>query len=125
MSARTFPIAAFLCMLTAVPAPAAADPVRVTGGTVQVETFLNEARITFSGNGLFLHTTSEDFHAALNQAPFTLSMPLNLGAEWVPTATTGGEAVFNGVTYPEVFIDGGSFGTFTTPSITVTPGQTI
>jgi hypothetical protein len=113
-------LAGLLFTALVLPVHLQADPITVTGGTVQAEVNLKAARILFTGEDFLIRTGTEDFFAPIAQGPFPLSTPLNLGASWRPTDVQGGEAIFNGVHYPQVFFGfGQSEGTFVTPSVTL------
>jgi hypothetical protein len=60
-------------------------------------------------------------------SPFPAGTPISLGGVWHPTDTRDGQAIFNGVYYPQVYFGfGQSGGTFVTPSVAPTGlGQQI
>jgi hypothetical protein len=94
----------------------------MTGGTVQVEVSISNARITFLGDNFMVRTGTEDFRTDVgSKNPFSSGTAINLGGVWHPTDTRGGEAIFNGVHYPELYFGfSTSGGTFVTPSVTPT-----
>jgi PEP-CTERM motif len=118
---RVTTLAVALVALVALPRPLRADPIAITGGTVQVAVGISSARITFLGDEFMVRTGTEDFRTTLSQSPFPAGTSINLGGVWHPTDTRGGEAIFNGVYYPELnFGFSTSGGTFVTPSVTPT-----
>jgi hypothetical protein len=107
------------CLLE--PPPLRAEPVTVTGGDVQVSVLIHSARIHFRAENFFVSTGTADFRSALAEYYFPLGSTVTLGGVWRPTDLRGGEAVVNGVSYPEVrFGYGSSGGTFVTAPVTLT-----
>jgi len=103
----------------ALPRPASADPVRITGGSVDTQLLQSLARVFFEGDGFRLRVGVEGFvgSLALSCTPCTPGTTLDLGGRFdLPRAS--GEALVNGVTYPTIFVDGMT-GTFTTPSFVI------
>jgi hypothetical protein len=111
---------AIVILLLAHPCAVRADPITLTGGTVQVEVNLKAGRVNLEGDGFFVHTGTEDFFAAIANWPFPLATPVNLGGLWRPTSAPAAAALFNGTYYPSIYLGSGTVGTFTTPSMTVT-----
>jgi hypothetical protein len=101
--------------------PAHADPITITGGTVQVEVNLSDARLTFIGNDFLVRTGTEDFFTTFG-GPFEPGTPTDLSGRWWPGDIRGGEAIYNGVHYDDVYIAPTplSGGTFTTETFVVT-----
>ena len=117
-----------LVALLVLPLTLRADPIAITGGTVQVETSIHSARITFLGDNFMVRTGTEDFRTDIgSKFPFPEGTAINLGGVWQPTDTRGGEAIFNGVHYPELYFGfSTSGGTFLAPSVTPTgPGEHV
>jgi hypothetical protein len=103
--------------------PAHADPITITGGTVQVEAAISDARLTFIGNDFLVHTGTEDFITTVGRiSPFEPGTPIDLSGRWWPGDIRGGEAIYNGVHYDNVYIATTplSGGTFTTDPFLVT-----
>ena len=124
MDRRTRMALALLMLLVTLPSAVGADPVQVTGGSVQTHLGLLAARITFEGDGFFLSTGTEDFRTTLGGWPFPLETPANLGGVWDPGDSRGGHAIFGGVDYGQVHIGlNSSEGTFVTPSVQVTEAR--
>jgi len=121
MTHRVATLLAALVALVASPLPSRADPI-VTGGTVQVLVTSNLARITFLGDDFMVRTGTEDFFTAVGSKwPFVAGTAINLGGVWHPTDLRGGDAVFNGVYYPELYFGlNTSGGTFVSPPVTPT-----
>ena len=117
-------LAVILLALVALPRSLRADPIQITGGTVQVDPKDNGAIITFLGDNLMVRTNTDsgDFRTAIGEVwPFPAGTSIDLGGVWQTTDTRGGEAIFNGVFYPElIFGFSTSGGTFVTPSVTPT-----
>jgi hypothetical protein len=113
-----------LVALVALPVPLRADPIEITGGTVQVDPQDNGAIITFLGDNFMVRTTtgSGNFRTAIGEAwPFPAGTSLDLGGVWQTTETRAGQAIYKGVFYPELFFGfSTSGGTFVTPSVTPT-----
>ena len=114
---RTTLAAALLVSMVAL--PLRADPITVTGGTVEVYASLRQARITFVANDFRLETGTEDFFTFVGAlSPFPAGTAVNLGGVWRPTDVRGGEAIVNGVHYEEIYFGNlQSGGTFTTSSV--------
>jgi hypothetical protein len=104
------------------PLPLHADPITVTGGTVQVEVSRSDARLTFVGEDFLVRTGSEDFFTNVGPvSPFPTGTTVDLGGEWNPGDLFGGDGTFNGVHYDLLYFGTSqNGGTFTTPSITIT-----
>ena len=106
-----------------VPLALHADPVTVTGGSVQVAPGINSARITFIGDDFMVSTGTADFVTEVAMSPFPLGTPVTLGGVWQPSDLRGGEALVEGVSYPpssEIrFGAGSSGGTFVTDPVTL------
>jgi PEP-CTERM motif len=119
---RVTTLAVALVALVALPRPLRADPIAITGGTVQVAVGISSARITFLGDDFMVRTGTEDFRTSLgSDSPFPAGTSINLGGVWHPTDTRGGDAIVNGVYYPELYFGfSTSGGTFVTPSVTPT-----
>jgi hypothetical protein len=110
-----------LLALFGLPFPLRAEPITLTGGTVQVAVGISSARINLTGDGFSVRTGTEQFFADINQGPFPEGTSISLGGVWSPTDLRGGEATFNGVHYPELYFGiGQSGGTFVTPFVTLT-----
>jgi hypothetical protein len=121
LNPRLATITALLLAVVGFPAAVRADPITLTGGTVQVAVGISSARLTFIGDGFMVRTATEQFFAAINQFPFPEGTSVSLGGEWRPTDMHGGEATINGVHYPELFFGiSTSGGTFVTPSVMLT-----
>jgi hypothetical protein len=116
---RLLKTAAVLLVAVALPAAADADPILLSGGTVQVDVGINSARITFIGDGFLIRTATDGFKTAIGlNAPFPAGTPIELGGVWHPTDFHGGEAIVNGVHYSNIVFGGGqSGGTFSTQSV--------
>ncbi len=118
---RLATVTTFFLALFGLPLPLRADPITLTGGTVQVGVGIHSARITLVGDGFLVRTATEDFAAPIAQGPFLEGTSINLGGLWHPTDMHGGEGTFNGVHYPELFFGiSTSGGTFVTPTVTLT-----
>ena len=100
---RLATVTTFFLALFGLPLPLRADPITLTGGTVQVAVGIHSARITLVGDGFLVRTATEDFAAPIAQGPFLEGTSINLGGLWHPTDMHGGEGTFNGVHYPELF----------------------
>ena len=115
--------AAVLLTLVALPMPLQADPITITGGMVEVDVTIADARIRLVGDDFLVRTDTDAFVTALVGDPFPTGTTLTLGGDWLFTGfRTFGEANVNGVHYPEVFFGLPTSGTFTTPSVTLTGG---
>ena len=101
---------------------ATADPITITGGSVQVEVNISDARIRLTGDDFLVRTGTEAFVTTLGNSPFPSGTTLNLGGVW-QEETAAGEATFNGVHYPLVYFGLPSNGTFLAPSVTLTGGE--
>jgi hypothetical protein len=104
------------------PTSATADPITITGGSVQVEVNISDARIRLTGDDFLVRTGTEAFVTTLGNSPFPSGTTLNLGGVW-QEETAAGEATFNGVHYPLVYFGLPSNGTFLAPSVTLTGGE--
>jgi hypothetical protein len=114
-------VTAFLLALVGLPVPLRADPITLTGGTVEVAVGIHSARITLIGDGFRLRTGTENFLTALMASPFPEGTTVNLGSEWHPADEFAGEATFNGVHYPQLYFGlPPTGGTFVAPSVTLT-----
>jgi hypothetical protein len=113
-----------LVALVALPVPLCADPIEITSGTVQVDVTLGGAIITFLGDDFMVRTSTDngEFQTSIGAAsPFPAGTSIDLGGTWQPSDVRGGEAIFDGVYYPElIFGFSTSGGTFVTPSVTPT-----
>ena len=113
-----------LATLVSLPRAAAADPVVVTSGNVEVHVILGLTRVLFEGEDFFLRVGTDGFVNSLGLqcvpcAPWDM---FDFGGAYnLPIA--GGAAVVDGVTYPEIFPD--MTGTFVTPSIRVEGSETV
>ena len=118
---RLATVTVFVLGVVGLPRPVRADPITLTGGTVQVSVGSNSARLTFIGDGFVVRTVTEQLFAAINQYPFPEGTSVSLGGVWRPTDMHGGEATINGVHYPELYFGiSTSGGTFVTPSVMLT-----
>jgi hypothetical protein len=118
LNGRLATVAALLLVVVGLPPPVRADPITLTGGTVQVNVNINGARLTFLGDGFLVRTGTEDFLGPIKQWPFPEGTSVSLGGVWHPTDMQGGEATINGVHYSQLVFGGGtSGGTFVTPSV--------
>ena len=105
------------------PMSATADPITITGGSVQVEVNISDARISLTGDDFLLRTGTDAFVTTLGNSPFPSGTTRNLGGAWQGD-TAAGEATFNGVHYPLVYFVGlPNNGTFLAPSVTLTGGE--
>lgn len=124
MNTRTGFLVAALVGLTAL--PAGADPILVTGGTVQVDVILGSARLMLEGDDFSLSVATGEFFAGIAAGSFPIDTPADLGGEWRPTDLRAGEAFVNGVHYPEIYIGfGQSSAAFTTPPVDVNGTGTV
>jgi hypothetical protein len=125
---RVLKSAALFLVALVLPAAANADPILVNAGTVEVAVGINSARITFIGDGFMIRTATDGFKTTIGtNFPFAAGTPIELGGVWHPTGIHGGEAIFNGVHYSNVFFGlSQSDGTFATPSVVLSGlGQQI
>jgi hypothetical protein len=121
LNTRLTMVTALLLALVGLPVPLCADPITLTGGTVEVAVGIHSARITLIGDGFLLRTGTENFLTALMASPFPEGTTVNLGSEWHPTDEFAGEATFNGVHYPQLYFGlPPTGGTFMAPSVTLT-----
>jgi hypothetical protein len=105
--------------LLGAPLDSRADPVTLTAGLVEGHTRISEARVFFEGPDFLLRVGIEGFSLSVDAicSPCAPGTRVNLDGRFVFTQG-GGTAVVDGVTYPEIFVDGMT-GTFTTPSATL------
>ena len=95
----------------------------ITGGMVEVDVTIADARIRLVGDDFLVRTETDAFVTALVGDRFPTATTLTLGGDWLFTGfRTFGEANVNGVHYPEVFFGLPTGGTFTTPLVTLTGG---
>jgi hypothetical protein len=74
-------LAAVVVITLLAPPPLRADPIMVTGGDVQVEVNITDARLTLVGDGFLVRTGSEDFFTNVGPAsPFPTGTTVDLGA---------------------------------------------
>ena len=127
MPTPRFATVALVLLLAALPSALRADEIRVTGGDVQVETGISQARISMAGSGFALSLGTEDFFsdALRNCLPCEPNVPINLNSTWKPTGANGGSATVNGVRFPEVFFGLGTSGTFTADTFTLTGSKSL
>jgi hypothetical protein len=83
-----------------------------------------DARIRLTGDDFLVRTGTDVFVVpglapSGDSPPFPAGSTLNLTGVWLHSQTQG-EAIFNGVHYPELFFDFPSGGTFMAPSVTLT-----
>jgi hypothetical protein len=111
--------------LLVLPGSAAAEPVTITNGFVDVSSALMASfHLRLEGADFFLDVRGVPFvsTAGMECFPCESGTVLDLGGTFLaPTAS--GTATVDGVTYPQVWVDGMT-ATFTTPSITVAGGPT-
>jgi hypothetical protein len=122
---RNFVQALALTSVVSVSSPAFAEPIVVTRGNVEARFFLGLARVLFEGDDFFLRVGVDGFQAglALDCTPCLPGSTVHLGGRFTfPRAA--GSAVVDGVSYPEIFVDGIT-GAFTTPSVQVDGTETI
>lgn len=101
--------------------PLQAEPIRVTGGTIQGEPVIQAVRIALEGEGFSIRTGSgEDFYTPLAGCLPCESPVVNLGSRWQIGQSYGGQALVNGVRYDNVLFSPGTVMTFTTPNVTLT-----
>jgi hypothetical protein len=102
--------------------PLSADPITVTGGSVQVELNISDARIRLTGDHFLVQTGTESFFVPNPSGPFWPfpAGSVNLSGVWIGLTPQGGEAIFNGVHYPRVVFESPTGGTFVAPSVTLT-----
>ena len=112
-----------LAAVLLLPAPVAADPVRITSGSVETSQLMTLARGTFEGDDFFMSFSTDSFWAPVNVAcwPCSAGTTLDLGGAFNGPRASG-TAVVDGTTYPQIYFDGMT-GTFTSPSFVVT-GET-
>ena len=106
------------------PRTAAADPVVVTSGQMEVQIGSSLARLVFEGEGFVLRAEADAFASSLfvscnSCAPGT---SVDLGGSFnLPLAS--GSAVVDGESYPLIYLD--MTGTFVTPPILVEGSETV
>ena len=108
-----------LLMVLAGSSPAAADPIRITGGFVQAGAVDPRAQFALEGEGFSLAGFAEAFSSTLSLqcVPCAPGTRLDLGGAFHgPDAA--GSGVVDGVTYSEVFLNGMT-GTFSSPSFQI------
>lgn len=113
-----------LALIVLVPRSAAADPVTITSGFVEISQ-LTLARGVLQGDAFSMTFGAEALVAPVFYDCFPCSpgTTVNLGASFNgPRA--GGSAVVDGTTYPQVYFDGMT-GTFASPSFVVTGESTF
>jgi hypothetical protein len=71
LNTRLATVTALLIAVVGLPLPVRADPITLTGGTVEVSVGISSARMTFIGEGLFLRVTTEQLSTAIAQGPFS------------------------------------------------------
>jgi hypothetical protein len=85
--------AAVLLTLVALPMPLQADPITITGGMVEVDVVIADARIRLVGDDFLVRTDTDAFVTALVGDPFPTGTTLTLGGDWLFTGfRTFGEA---------------------------------
>ena len=112
-----------MAALTALPRPVWADPITLTGGSVQAAVLgISGARITFIGDDFMLRTSTEDFRVSfVTPGLIPAGTSIDLGGVWRPGDVRGAEAIVDGVHYSNLYVGfGTSGGTFTTPSLVLT-----
>jgi hypothetical protein len=107
------------------PSLAAADPVPITSGFVHVGAIDPSAQFALTGEGFSLSGFAEAFSSTLSLGcvPCAPGTTLDLGGAFLgPDAA--GSGVVDGVTYPEIFLDGMT-GTFSSPSFQISGDQAL
>ena len=107
------------------PRPLAADPVRITSGSVEPSLTLGLARGSYEGSDFSMTFAAEGFMAplALTCYPCRPGTTVSLSGFFnLPRAS--GTAVVEGTVYPRIWFDGMT-GTFTSPSITLLDNGTF
>ena len=114
-----------LLILLALPVPLQADPIAITGGAVEVDVTIADARIRLVGDDFLVRTATDAFVTAIGGAdPFPTGAAVTLGGDWLDTGfRTLGEATVSGVHYPQVYFGFPTSGTFTTPLVTLAGGE--
>ena len=104
--------------------PAAADPVIITSGSVEVQILSSLARMSIEGEDFRLQVGLDAFRAALalECVPCAPGSTVGFGGTLVFPRGSGTASV-DGIEYPHIFVDGMT-GTFTTPSAQVTGTST-
>jgi hypothetical protein len=104
--------------------PAAADPIRITGGNMETQIFASLARGLFEGEGFSLTFGADAFAAnvILQCSPCTPGATVDLGGTFnFPRAS--GAALVDGVAYPRIFLE--MTGTFTAPPFPINGAETV
>lgn len=114
-----------LLAVLAGPSVAAADPIPITSGFVQVGGVDPRAQFAFEGNGFSLSGFAEAFVSTMATQcfPCAAGTTLDLGGGFFgPDAA--GSGVVDGVTYSEIFLNGMT-GTFSSPSFQLSGNQAV
>jgi PEP-CTERM motif len=100
--------------------PVRADPVVLTGGSVDTNLSLGLARVDFEGNGFSMRAGVDGFVAPAELActPCGPGTTVSLGAAFPSSTRAAGSATVDGVRYPQLFFDGMT-GDFSTRSFTL------
>ena len=117
--------AIILSGLVFLPRSAAADPVAITSGQMEVHPLSGSFSLRFEGDGFFLQAIGIPYQNTVGSEciPCVPGTSVDLGGAFiVPIAS--GTATIKDVQYPDVWVDG-TTGTFTTPSITVGGSATM
>jgi hypothetical protein len=102
--------------LFACPAALGADPIVVTGGLVETEVTLHEARVTLAGEGFELRTAAFFNSPLAACSPCAAGTPVTLNGTYTQGLPFGGTLTIDGATYTDLHFYGGS-GTFVTPEV--------
>jgi hypothetical protein len=117
---RRIAVAIIVLSATAfLPRAAAADPVVITSGQVEAQPVSAFFRLIFEGHEFFLRAGGVAYSSTvgLECVPCVPGTIVDLGGSFnLPIAS--GAATVDGVTYPEIWVDGMT-ATFTTPSVIV------
>lgn len=111
--------AIILSGLVFLPRSAAADPVVITSGQMEVHPLSGSFSLRFEGDGVFLQASGIPYQNTVGSEciPCVPGTSVDLGGAFiVPIAS--GTATIKDVQYPDVWVDG-TTGTFATASITV------
>lgn len=114
-----------LASVAILPRSAAADPVEITSGYFSAGTLTTYAQTTMNGDDFGLNAFLDAYISTLSLrcVPCAPGTTLDLGGSFEgPQA--GGSAVVDGVSYPEIFLDGMT-GTFSSPSFTISGEQSV